>query len=167
MNEGTEVGTAPEATGGIIETYRKKIENTPAEENIMNRYADLQTKALAIDMNEEETLAVQNELGELYRLLSEEAMDESFRVEMREQAHRLVSNLISIKSITKKFHELEAHPRDGQIPWGTRKDLMNLIDDARRNYGLADHVYRAFADRLVDYDMNSGAAEIIYGAKEK
>lgn len=163
INEG-----AVEQTGGIRETYRKPIENTPEEEHVMSCYIDLQTKALDLNLTSEETTDAEEELRELYQHLAEPGeMDESFRAEMKTQVKRLVSNLVSIKDIKAKFRELEANTHGNDIPWGVRDEIINLIAESRDRYDLADTAYHAFVKRLGDYEVSSGAGDILYRENDK
>lgn len=171
MNEESPVGVEKgqgEQTGGIRETYRKPIENTPEEEHVMSCYVDLQTKVLDLGLTAEETADAEAGLRELYQHLSLPAqMDESFRLEMKEQVKRLVSNLISIKNIKAKFRELEANTRGNSIPWGVRDEIVALIAESRSRYGLTESAYDAFVKQLADYEFSSGAGDILYREDDK
>ncbi|OGZ19384.1 MAG: hypothetical protein A2494_01340 [Candidatus Lloydbacteria bacterium RIFOXYC12_FULL_46_25] len=171
MNEESPVGVEKvqgEQTGGIRETYRKPIENTPEEEHVMSCYVDLQTKVLDLGLTAEETADAEAGLRELYQHLSLPAqMDESFRLEMKEQVKRLVSNLISIKNIKAKFRELEANTHGNSIPWGVRDEIVQLIAESRSRYGLTEGAYDAFVKQLADYEFSSGAGDILYREDDK
>lgn len=171
MKEGTpshDESKTGEKIGGIRETYRKPLENTEEEEYVVDRYVELQTKALELDHTEEETSAVEAELRELFRYLSEQTnMDETFRADMKKQVGRLVSNFVSIKNIQAKFEELEANTRKDDIPWGIRRELMDIIEESRQRYGLEERIYQEFVERLADYEWATGAAQVLYRHDDK
>lgn len=152
-----------EETGGVRETYRKPLENTPDEEHIISSYVDLQPKVFASDLTPEEIAEAEAKLRELYQHLSTPLdIDESFRAEMKEQVKNLSSNLVSIKHINEKFRELEANTRGREIPWGIRKEIIELIAESRSRYALTETAFNAFAKRLADYEASSGAREVLY-----